>query len=181
MTRLRSWLDDWPAINYARFLIETDRIEEYLLLLYSHTLHHGHPNLMCYYEQVKLFGKVSANDCIPSLLTTPMMTIWMLAYETVAERKIRLLSALPKEWYSKPFSAKGIVTSHGTVDIASDGETFTVDFSDGAPEGCEIVFRNMKEITVDSIKSGKEYVDGIVDNKLLLKRGIYHAEICFKH
>ena len=149
----------------------------YLLLLYSHTLHHGHPNLMCYYEQIKLFGKMSANDCVPSLLTTPMMTVWMFAYETVADRKLLLLSALPKEWYALPFTAKGIVTTNGTVDIVSDGECFSFDFSKGSPEGCEIVFRNVENLSLASIKKGKEYVKDIIGNRIILKKGLSHAEI----
>ena len=179
MTRLRSWLDDWPVANYARYLLETGRIDKYLLLLYSHTLHHGHPDLMCYYEQVKLFGKMSANDCVPSLLTTPLMTVWMFAYETVGDRKLKLLSALPKEWYSLPFTAKGIVTSHGKVDIASDGKTITFDFSEGSPEDCEITFRNAESLNVDGIKLGKEYVKDVIGNSVILKKGTRHAEIAF--
>lgn len=177
MTRLRSWLDDWPVANYARYLLETGRIDKYLLLLYSHTLHHGHPDLMCYYEQVKLFGKMSANDCVPSLLTTPLMTVWMFAYETVADRKLLLLSALPKEWYALPFTAKGIVTTNGTVDIVSDGECFSFDFSKGSPEGCEIVFRNVEKLSLDSIKKGKEYAKDVIGNRIILKKGLSHAEI----
>ena len=177
MTRLRSWLDDWPVANYARYLLETSRIDKYLLLLYSHTLHHGHPDLMCYYEQVKLFGKMSANDCVPSLLTTPMMTVWMFAYETVGDRKLKLLSALPKEWYSLPFTAKGIVTTHGKVDIVSDGKTISFDFSEGSPEDCEIVFRNAESLNIDSIKLGKEYVKDVIGNRVILKKGTRHAEI----
>ena len=177
MTHFRSWIDNWPVVNYARYLLETDKIEKYLLLLYAHTLHHGHPDLMCYYEQIKLFGKVSAHDCVPSLLTTPMMTVWMLAYETVADKKLRLLSGLPKAWYKLPFSAKGIITSSGTVDIVSDGETVSIDFSNGAPEGCEVVFREFTALSPANIDKGLEYVEKIDGNRLVLKEGSRHVKL----
>ncbi len=176
MTRFRSWLDDWPVLNYARFLIETGRIEKYLLLLYAHTQHHGHPDLMCYYEQIKLFGKVSANDCVPSLLTTPAMVAWIFAYERVADNVLMLLAALPKKWYSLSFQAKKIGYSGGTVDIVSDGNRVTVDFSSPSPDGCELVWRAKDKLTLSDVLVGKEFISEIRNNKIILKSGITHAE-----
>ena len=180
MTRFRSWLDDWPVLNYARFLIETGRIEKYLLLLYAHTQHHGHPDLMCYYEQIKLFGKVSAPDCVPSLLTTPTMVAWSFAYERVADNVLMLLAALPKKWYSLPFKAIKIGYSGGTVDIVSDGKRVTVDFSSPVPEGCELVWRAKDKLDISDITVGEEFITEIRENKVILKSGITHAEFEIK-
>ena len=36
MTRFTDHLDDMPAIGYARSSLDTDRVEQYLLLLYGH-------------------------------------------------------------------------------------------------------------------------------------------------
>jgi hypothetical protein len=120
---------------------------------------------------------MSANDCVPSLLTTPLMTVWMFAYETVADRKLLLLSALPKEWYALPFKVKGIVTTNGVVDIVSDGNSLFIDFSKGSPENCEIVFRIAEDLILDNVKKGKKYVKNVVGNRIILKKGISHAEI----
>ena len=177
MTRFRSWIDNWPVANYARYLLETEKVEKYLLLLYSHTQHHGHPELMCYYEQIKLFGKVSAHDCVPSLLTTPLMTIWMLAYETVADGKMRLLSGIPKEWLKTAFSAKGIVTSRGTVDICFDGKCLFIDFSEGAPQGCEVVLRCFEELSAEDITVSEGCLENLEGNKVIIKAGTSHCEI----
>ena len=180
MTRFRSWIDNWPVLNYARYLIETGRIDKYLLLLYSHTQHHGHPELMCYYEQIKLFGKVSAHDCVPSLLTTPIMTSWMLAYETVDNSKLRLLSAVPKEWFSDSFSVKNIGTTEGNIDISYNKKRLTLKFSKPTSKTTEIVFRSLANLTLDDLIEGKEYVDEINGNVIVLKRGVSKAQLLIK-
>ena len=167
MTRFRSWIDNWPVLNYARFLIETDRIEKYLLLLYSHTAHHGHPELMCYYEQIKIWGEVSANDCIPSLLTTPIMLSWMFAYERM-DGVLSLLSALPKAWYTLPFTANRIGYSKGYVSINSDGNVIDIEITGDAPTAIEVAMRSSMTDSYD-ITVGKEYVDGINGNRIILK------------
>ena len=140
MTRFRTWINDWPVVNYARFLIETKRINEFLLLLYSHTEHHGRPELCVYYEQVNAYGKVSAHDCVPSLLTTPILTSWLFLYETV-EGELQLLPALPLSWLGKAFSAKGIGYSRGFADFVSDGEYINISLSSPTRAGDKIVLR----------------------------------------
>lgn len=172
MIRFRSWLDDWPVTSYARFLLESGRVEEYLLLLYSHTKHHGHPELLCYYEQVKLYGEVSANDCIPSLLTTPIMTAWTFAYQTVGEGKLRLLSCLPRNWYEKPFAVKGVGCSHGRISVESDGDKITVSCDFPIPAGTELVWRARESVTREDIILGGEAIEDISENVLKIKAGI---------
>ncbi len=179
MTRFRSWVDNWPVLHYASFLIETGRIEKYLLLLYAHTAHHGHPELMCYYEQIKPYGKVSAPDCVPSLLTTPTMTAWMFAYERV-DGTLSLLSALPRDWYGRPFAAAGVGFSYGKMSVRSDGRVIALDFDSPLRAGVELVFRNKDAIAESDITVGAEYVEKICENKLILKSGITHAEISVK-
>ena len=180
MVRFRSWLDDWPAACYARFLIETGRVEEYLLLLYSHTKHHGHPELLCYYEQVKLYGAMSANDCVPSLLTTPIMTAWAFAYETVGEGRLRLLSCLPKDWYKKPFAAVGVGCSHGRISVESDGESISVSCGFPIPEGTELVWRAKESVVREDILVGGEAIEKIRGNVLTIKAGIEKFTIRIK-
>jgi len=176
MTRFRSWVDNWPVLHHARFLIETDRIDKYLLLLYSHTELHGNRERLCYYEQIKLFGRVSAHDCLPSLLTTPCMTGWMLVYEKM-DGTLSLLTALPKDWYTKEFSALGIGYSGGKLDIISDGEGVSVKFYSPAPEGTVLVWRTKDEVAMEDITAGAEFIEEIRGNKLVLKAGVTEFRI----
>ena len=180
MTRFRSWLDNWPVVNYARYLIETGKIDKYLLLLYSHTQHHGHPELMCYYEQIKLFGKVSAHDCVPSLLTTPIMTSWMLAYETVDNSKLRLLSAVPKEWFTKSFSAKNIGTTDGNIEISFSEKLLSVKFSKPISKTTEIVFGSFDKLNINDFSEGHEYIEDINANVVILKPDVTEVTLRLK-
>lgn len=175
MTRFRHWIDNWPVLNYARFLIETDRIEKFLTLLYAHTAHHGHPDLICYYEQVKLTSEINMPDCVPSLLTTPTMTGWMFAYEKM-DNTLLLLGALPKDWYNTEFEVRNIGYSDGSVCISSDGNKISVDFENPCPENTVIVFRNKTAVNKSDISLGSEYITKISGNKLKLVRGLSHAE-----
>jgi hypothetical protein len=180
MTRFRGWIDNWPVLHYARFLIETGRVEKYLLLLFAHTAHHGRPDLMAYYEQIYLDGRVKADDCVPSLLTTPTMLAWAFAYERVQDGALQLLSAIPRSWYSKPFSAKGIAYSGGAIDIYSDGEYLSVDFAEPTVKPCELILRAHTNIHRDSVECGSEYVLEIRENRIILKAGISKVKIKLK-
>lgn len=180
MTRFRSWIDNWPVLHHARFLIETDRIEKYLLLLYSHTELHGHRNRLCYYEQVKLDGNYNMPDCVPSLLTAPCMVGWMFAYEKM-NGTLSLLTALPKDWYSKEFSAFGIGYSGGKIDFVSDGAGICLKFSSPSPEGTVLVWRAKDEIALDDVVLGKEFVESIDGNKIKLRAGLTDIRISIKN
>ena len=176
MTRFRSWVDNWPVLHHARYLIETGRIDKYLLLLYAHTELHGNRERLCYYEQIKLNGAVSAHDCLPSLLTTPCMVGWMFAYEPM-DGGLRLLSALPKSWYRQAFRVCGIGYSGGKLDIEFNGTCLTVRFSAPSPKNCTLIWRAHDQLLPKHILSGNEYIDGLESNKLLLKSGITMMEI----
>ena len=180
MTRFRSWVDNWPVLHYARFLIESGRIEKYLLLLYSHTAHHGRPDLMAYYEQIFIDGSVKAHDCVPSLLTNPIMLAWMFAYERVADGKLQLLSALPKEWYKKPFSVKKLGASFGNMDIESDGDVISVSFENPLPDGTELIWRAKDAVSFDDIILGRENVEDIHGNHLVIRGGIKELKLIIK-
>ena len=177
MTRFIDRIDDWPVLNYARFLIESGRIEKYLLLLYSHAAHHGEPERMTYYEQVSIDGTVRANDCIPSLLTVPTMLAWCFAYENVNKDKLSLLSAIPKKWYKYGFSAKGIGYSEGKVDIKYADGKLTVSFENIPTAPVEISIRAKEKILLQDIASGSEYVERIDGNVIFIKPGIKQFEI----
>jgi len=166
MTRFYRWIDDWPVVHYARYLLETGRREKYLLLLYAHTAHHGHPELMCYYEQADTQGAVRAPDCIPSLLTTPILTGWMFAYETMETGDLLLLSAVPDTWFDSAFSAEGLGFSGGSCDIRLDGSTLAVSFSRPLARKCILRCPGA---------AASEDAERIGTDLLLLKKGITHT------
>lgn len=179
MSRLYNRVDDWPVFNYARFLLETDRIDKYLLLLYAHTAYHGLANLMVYFEQFSINGMVMASDCVPSLLLAPLMIVWMFCFEPVSEDALYLLRGIPRAWYEHSgFSINDIITSRGAVGISfarNDkirsvtvvlpasvcGKTVYLDLPgiDGQPPG--------------QLKAGGEHIEKITDCRACLKSGIH--------
>lgn len=176
MSRFLGRIDDWPVLPYARYLLESENIEKYLLLLYSHTCHHGNPDLMCYYEQITP-TYVVADDCVPSLLTTPIMTGWMFAYETMNDRKLSLLRGVPKAWFDKGFSAKGLGWTKGKVDISVENNSVEIVFSKPLDVKAEIVWRANQDISMDNILEGKEFVERCAGNRIILKFGVEKAKI----
>ena len=180
MTRFRSWIDNWPVLNYARFLIESGRIEKYLLLLYAHTAHHGRADLMAYYEQVSFSGEVRANDCVPSLLTVPIMLAWAFSYERIADGRLQLLSAIPKKWFEKGFCAHGICYSGGRLDIEYASNTLTLSASSPLPRDTEIVWRGKEAVSMSDVICGREQIKEIRANRLILIDNIKNIKITVK-
>jgi len=125
MTRLQSWLDDWPADNYARHYLENDYLDKFHLLYHAHTLHHGNPETGVYYEQVTADGRVCAVDCIPATALTPLMTAWMFCFQPAREDAVYLLRGIPADWHTlgKEFSARGLLTSAGRFSIRVNPST----------------------------------------------------------
>ena len=177
MTRLLNRIDDWPVVQYARFLLETNRIDKYLLLLYAHAAHHGIPRLATYYEQVTADGAVKAFDCTPSLLTVPLLVSWAFAYEPIGVGPLRLLSALPKGWLGKPFAATGLGYSGGRLSITSDGNEIKVTF-DAPTEGeTELYLRGKDVISPTAFVEGAEHLKEIRGNIAVLKAGCRSVRI----
>ncbi len=104
----------------------------------------------------------------------------MFAYETVDNSRLRLLSSVPAEWFSKGFSAKNLGTAEGNLDIIYDKEMLTVQFSKPASKTVEIVFGNFDRISLNNVIEGKEYVDRITNNVIILKPGISKAALRVK-
>lgn len=177
MIRFMDHLDDWPVVHYARYLLESEKIEKYLLLLYAHTCHHGHTDLMCYYEQVLPGVKPVLNDCVPSLLTTPILTVWMFAYETVERKQLSLLRAVPKAWLKKGFTVSNIGFSDGSLSIELKDGLFSVSFSTPTKRETEIVWREKEMLSENDVISGKEFILRVEGNRIILKAGILSAKI----
>lgn len=177
MNRFLERLDEWTAVHNARYLLETEKIDKYLLLLYAHTCHHGHAELMCYYEQVAPGKKWRAHDCVPSLLTTPIMVAWAFAYETVDGGTLSLLRAIPKAWFGGTFGVNGLSYSGGSVDIEVRENTVSVRFASPLEKRAEIVWRAKETLCISDIVAGKEYIESIEQNRIVLKKGVCNVKL----
>lgn len=179
MCRFRHGIDEWPGSNYARFLLETDRIDSYLLLYYSHMCHHGLRDVLTYYEQVTLDGAIMAPDCIPSLLLVPMMTAWMFCFEPVGEDALYLCRAVPRRWFraGEKFSVKGLMTSLGPISLEVRVIAEVVEATIQLPAETKnysiyVDFRLPDSQMIKKVVAGNSVVEEIIGpSRLKLKRG----------
>lgn len=103
-TRFEQQMDNWPALHYARGLLETDDIEHYLLLMYGHWAHHCAQGTLSSYEQVRIepdetgTRKMVAGQVVPCQVMVPTMLRWALVYEERDAEVLWLGRAMPRRW-----------------------------------------------------------------------------------
>jgi hypothetical protein len=176
MTRFMDKLDDWPIFNYARHLLEAEKIDKYLLILYSHALYSGVPRLMTYYEQYTPDGRVICPDCVPALLVTPLLAAWMFAHVSVKSDTLHLLHAIPRKWFGAPsFRANGILTPAGPVSIEVQNGPGSILADITLPPAprrtAETILhiRALKHMQMDNVAEGAQWVAGIRGDGLVLR------------
>jgi hypothetical protein len=85
------------SYGYAQMLLRLDRIEEFLLFLYSHRCH-GHTRGSWTAGEVTGITGDSALYCVPAQLTIPLLIRWMLVLEDSDEDRLYLAKGVPREW-----------------------------------------------------------------------------------
>jgi hypothetical protein len=121
MTRFEDRLDDWPFWHYATSLLAHDRRTNYLLGYYAHMAYHQTPGTFTAYEQVPIRGQPSRSEtadyCVPSQLTIPLMTRWMLAREERDSEVLWLCQSVPRAWLANRLLFHKASTRWGPVDF----------------------------------------------------------------
>ena len=85
------------SYGYALMLLRLDRVEEFLLFLYSHRFHDHTPGSWVAGEVSGITGG-TAIFCIPAQQTIPLLVRWMLALEDSDEDRLYLAKGVPREW-----------------------------------------------------------------------------------
>lgn len=122
MTRFQqNLLDDWPYWHQARNLLAHDRVDQYLLGYFSHIAHHQTRGTFTSFELVYIDGtdsrRIYDDYCVPSQMTVPLMTRWMLAFEERDRDKLWLCRAVPRAWLTEGLSFHGALTRWGPVGL----------------------------------------------------------------
>lgn len=119
MTRFAGHLDDWPAAEWASYLLTSDQLKKYWLLFHAHVSHHQDRQTLTAFEQVGIDGKYRASDCLPSQLLAPRMLAWAFAFEFPGDENLYLLRGIPPSWYQPgtQFGWADLPTSAGTIDL----------------------------------------------------------------
>ena len=85
------------SYGYAQALLRLDRIDEYLLFLYSHRYHdHSRGSWMA--GEVSGITGDGSLFCIPAQQTIPLLLRWMLVYEDPDGERLYFGRAVPRRW-----------------------------------------------------------------------------------
>ncbi len=85
------------SYGYAQMLLRLDRIEEFLLFLYSHR-YHAHTRGSWTAGEVTGITGDSGTYCVPAQQTITLLVRWMLVLEDSDEERLYLARGLPREW-----------------------------------------------------------------------------------
>ena len=147
------------SYGYAQMLLRLDRIEEYLLFLYSHRFHDHTPGSWTAGEVSGIEGG-TAIFCIPAQQTIPVLVRWMLVFEDSDEDRLYLGKGLPRDWVA---SGKEIRIDHAptrwgriSFKLQSNPGTKNVSASvelarSGTPKELQVKFRLAAQNTLQKV------------------------------
>jgi hypothetical protein len=106
------------SYGHAQALLRMDRIEEFLLFLYSHR-YHDHTRGSWVAGEVAGIDGDNALFCIPAQLTIPLLVRWMLVLEDSDEDRLYFAKGIPREWLvsGKEIRIDGAPTRWGKVSL----------------------------------------------------------------
>ena len=147
------------SYGYAQALLRLDRVEEYLLFLYSHR-YHDHTRGSWTAGEVAGVDGDNALFCIPAQLTIPLLVRWMLMLEDSDEDRLYFGRGLPREWVAsgKEIRIEGAPTRWGRVNLSmvsppsSNRVNATVDLARaGSPKEIHVKVRLAKNKIVQAV------------------------------
>ena len=114
------------SYGYAQMLLRLDRVEEFLLFLYSHH-YHDHTRGSWTAGEVSGINGGTALFCIPAQQTIPLLVRWMLVLEDSDEDVLYLGKGIPRTWLvsGQPIRIENSPTRWGrvTCELRADGAT----------------------------------------------------------
>lgn len=149
------------SYGQAEALLRQDRIEEYLLFLFTHR-YHAHS------RGVWMAGEVSGITgglplfCIPAQLTIPILVRWMLVYEEPDAEQLHLARAVPTAWIAagRPIGIDRAPTRWGLVGFTLAAHGSRVEGEARLPAG----FPAAASLRV-RLPNGRRLVDVAVDGR----------------
>ncbi len=169
------------SYGYAQMLLRLDRVEEYLLFLYSHR-YHDHTRGSWTAGEVAGITGGTATFCIPAQQTIPLLVRWMLVLEDSDEDRLYFGKGLPREWVGsgKEISIDQAPTRWGRVnfkmvsDATAKTATAHIDLARrGAPKEVQVKFRLpfpnvLQNVTVNG---GPAQIGGLHHDTVIIATG----------
>lgn len=147
------------SYGYAQMLLRLDRVEEFLLFLYSHR-YHDHTRGSWVAGEVSGINGGNALFCIPAQQTIPLLVRWMLVLEDSDADRLYFAKGVPREWVAsgKPVSIQQAPTRWGRVSLnlvakpANKSVVATVELArPGAPKEIQVKLRVPKQMSLLSV------------------------------
>jgi hypothetical protein len=167
------------SYGYAQMLLRLDRIDEFLLFVYSHRYHDHTRGSWTAGEVAGITGD-SALFCVPAQQTIPLLVRWMLVLEDSDEDRLYLGKGLPREWVvsGKEIRIEQAPTRWGRVKFGMTGNaeskrvTSTVELADaGMPKEVQVKFRLPTRYTLQNVN---------VNGRAARIGGIHHDTAIFE-
>jgi hypothetical protein len=150
------------SYGYAQMLLRLDRIDEYLLFLYSHRFH-DHTRGSWTAGEVAGINGGTATFCIPAQQTIPLLVRWMLMLEDSDEERLYFAKGVPRPWVGsgKEIRIEQAPTSWGRVSFSMAADISAKQIHaqvtlerPGAPKELQVKFRlpapyNLRQATVN--------------------------------
>jgi hypothetical protein len=165
------------SYGYAQMLLRLDRVEEYLLFLFSHRYHDHTRGSWTAGEVTGITGE-DALYCIPAQQTIPLLVRWMLVLEDSDEDRLYFAKGVPRDWVvsGKEIAIEKAPTRWGRVSLKMkakpDEKTIaaTIDLARaGAPKEVQLKLRLPKSLKLASATvNGKEAKIGGAQNDAVL-------------
>jgi hypothetical protein len=165
------------SYGYAQMLLRLDRIEEYLLFLYSHR-YHDHTRGSWTAGEVSGINGGTALFCIPAQQTIPLLVRWMLVLEDSDDERLYFAKGVRREWVAsgKAIRIEQAPTRWGRVSLnlvarpATKSVVATVELArPGAPKEIQVKLRVPKQTPVRGVtvngraaEIGGKYNDTVV-------------------
>jgi hypothetical protein len=145
------------SYGYALGLLYLDRIDEFVLFMYTHR-YHVHTRGAWNAGEVTGTAGGAATFCIPAQLTIPILMRWALVLEDQDDDRLYLGRGVPRAWLAtrKEISIKQAPTRWGKVDYAihmaeKDTVKAKVTFAKNVPKEFEVKLRLPKGMTLGSV------------------------------
>jgi hypothetical protein len=146
------------SYGYAQMLLRLDRVEEYLLFLYSHR-YHDHSRGSWVAGEVSGINGGTALFCIPAQQTIPLLVRWMLVLEDSDEERLYFARGVPREWVAsgKPVRIEQAPTRWGRVSLnlvakPNKSVSATVELArPGAPKEIQVKLRVPKQTPLKGV------------------------------
>ncbi len=167
------------SYGYAQMLLRLDRIEEYLLFLYSHRFH-DHTRGSWTAGEVSGITGDTALFCIPAQQTIPLLVRWMMVLEDSDEDRLYFGKGLPRDWVvsGKEIRIDHAPTRWGRVSFkmrvkGTDQVTVTVDLPKSAPKEIHVKFRLPQSNRLHSItmNGAPTQIGGLHNDTAVIRTG----------